>query len=147
MRIKYYPKAIRSRKGRNRKQRGRGNNKTFLNGLAASGTMPQGRGAAKIAGIPANKKGEFVTKGSIAMQSWHTAFFIVFPLPEGVDPGEYALKIAEEDPRIDKWGPAGCFVLKEAQTTGVRLTKKKAGNEKYDHLARATVLYCVRGCI
>jgi len=72
--------------------------------------------------------------------------FIIFPLPEGADPEAHALKIAEEDPRIDKWGPAGCFVLKEAQTTGVRLTKKKVGNEKYDHLARATVLYSVRGC-
>jgi len=27
----------------------------------------QGRGTAETAGIPANKKGEFVTKGSIAM--------------------------------------------------------------------------------
>jgi hypothetical protein len=73
--------------------------------------------------------------------------FIIFPLPEGADPEAHALKIAEEDPRIaDKWGPAGCFVLKEAQVTVVKITKKKVGNERYDNLARATVVYSIRGC-
>lgn len=73
--------------------------------------------------------------------------FIIFPLPEGADPEAHALKIAEEDPRIaDKWGPAGCFVLKEAQVTGIKITKKKVGNERYDNLARAIVVYSIRGC-
>lgn len=59
--------------------------------------------------------------------------FIIFPLPEGADPEAYAQKIAEED-------------LKEAQVTGIKITKKKVGNERYDNLARAIVVYSIRGC-
>lgn len=72
--------------------------------------------------------------------------FIIFPLPEGADPEAYAQKIAVEDPRIDKWGPAGCFILKQAQVNGIKITKKKVANERYDHLQRATVVYSIRGC-
>ena len=51
--------------------------------------------------------------------------FIIFPLPEGADPEAYAQEIAEEDPRIaDKWDQL-MLVLKEAQATGIKVTKKK----------------------
>jgi len=35
-------------------------------------------------------------------------------------------------------GPAGCFVLKEAQVTGIKITKKKVGNERYDNLLKSS---------
>lgn len=39
--------------------------------------------------------------------------FVMIPLPEGIDPEDYANLLDEkEDARIsDKWGPAGCFQL------------------------------------
>lgn len=41
--------------------------------------------------------------------------FVMIDLPEGVDPGDFADKLfTDGDPRIDdKWGPAGCFKLKD----------------------------------
>ncbi len=73
--------------------------------------------------------------------------FIIFPLPEGVDPEKYAEKIVEEDLRINTCGPAGCFILKEARTKEeIKINKRKVGIERHDNLARATVVYSVRGC-
>jgi hypothetical protein len=72
--------------------------------------------------------------------------FIIFPLPEGANPEEYAVRIALEDPRIDKWGPAGCFVLKEARTAEVKIKGRKVEEERDDHLTRAVILYSVNGC-
>ena len=43
-------------------------------------------------------------------------------------------------------GLTGCFILKEAQATGIKVTKKKVGNKRYDNLARAIVVYSIRGC-
>lgn len=43
--------------------------------------------------------------------------FVMVPLPEGEDPEKYAEKLnhSEDSPVDDKWGPAGCFKLRDGE--------------------------------
>jgi len=49
--------------------------------------------------------------GSIAEKT----SFVLIPVPDGVAPGDHANDLLDSgDPKVDdKWGPAGCVILKE----------------------------------